>query len=115
MRLDLYRRLAGMEDESAIAEFGIEMVDRFGEKPSEVDQLLQVMQIKVLCRRANVEKVEGGAKGITVSFRDNSFADPAGLVGLCRRSGADGKGARRHEDRLHARRCRYRSALEDHP
>ena len=24
---------------------------------------------------------------------------------LCRRSGADGKGARRHEDRLHARRC----------
>ncbi|MGY6569347.1 MAG: transcription-repair coupling factor, partial [Salinarimonas sp.] len=91
LRLDLYRRLAGMEDENAIAEFGIELVDRFGEKPSEVDQLLQVMQIKVLCRRANVEKVEGGAKGITISFRDNSFADPAGLVAFIADQGPTAK------------------------
>jgi transcription-repair coupling factor (superfamily II helicase) len=91
LRLDLYRRLAGMEDENAIAEFGIELVDRFGEKPSEVDQLLQVMQIKVLCRRANIEKVEGGAKGITISFRDNSFADPAGLVAFIADQGPTAK------------------------
>ena len=38
------------------------------------------MAIKVLCRRANVEKVDGGPKGIIVSFRDNSFANPAALV-----------------------------------
>jgi transcription-repair coupling factor (superfamily II helicase) len=80
LRLDLYRRLAGLEDDQEIAEFGAELVDRFGEKPAEVDQLLKIMLIKVLCRRANVEKVEGGPKGIIIAFRDNSFADPGGLV-----------------------------------
>jgi transcription-repair coupling factor (superfamily II helicase) len=38
------------------------------------------MAIKVLCRRANVEKVDGGPKGIIISFRDNSFANPTGLI-----------------------------------
>ena len=60
--------------------FGAELIDRFGPLPSEVDQLLKIMAIKVLCRRANVEKVEGGPKGIIVAFRDNSFANPHGLV-----------------------------------
>ena len=40
----------------------------------------KIMAIKVLCRRANVEKVDGGPKGIIVSFRDNSFANPTGLI-----------------------------------
>jgi transcription-repair coupling factor (superfamily II helicase) len=39
------------------------MIDRFGPLPSEVAQLLKIMAIKVLCRRANVDKVEGGPKG----------------------------------------------------
>ena len=56
------------------------MVDRFGPLPDEVGHLLKIMAIKVLCRRANVEKVEAGPKGVIVSFRDNAFANPAGLV-----------------------------------
>ncbi len=36
--------------------------------------------IKSLCRRANVEKIEVGPKGAVLSFRDNSFANPEGLI-----------------------------------
>jgi transcription-repair coupling factor (superfamily II helicase) len=79
-RLGLYRRLAMMETDADIEAFGAELIDRFGPLPEEVGQLLKIMAIKVLCRRANVEKVEAGPKGIIVSFRDNSFANPAGLV-----------------------------------
>jgi transcription-repair coupling factor (superfamily II helicase) len=39
-----------------------------------------LVTIKSLCRRAHVEKLEAGAKGLTLAFRDNSFADPAKLV-----------------------------------
>jgi len=42
--------------------------------------LLQLVSIKALCRRANVEKIEAGPKGATLSFRDNSFANPGALV-----------------------------------
>src|SRR5918993_1004067 len=80
LRLGLYRRLATLEADAEIETFGAEMIDRFGPLPEEVRQLLKIMAIKVLCRRANVEKVDGGPKGIIISFRDNSFANPTGLI-----------------------------------
>lgn len=80
LRLALYRRLSTFETDSEIDAFRAELIDRFGPVPSEVDQLLKIMAIKVLCRRANVEKVDGGPKGIIISFRDNSFANPTGLI-----------------------------------
>src|SRR5215203_2243406 len=91
LRLGLYRRLATLETDAEIDTFGAEMIDRFGPLPEEVKQLLKIMAIKVLCRRANVEKVDGGPKGIIVSFRDNSFADPAGLVAYVAEQGSFAK------------------------
>jgi len=91
LRMTLYRRLATVETDQEIDAFGAEMVDRFGPLPEEVQQLLKIMSIKVLCRRANVEKVEAGPKGIIVSFRDNSFANPPGLVSYVAEQGSFAK------------------------
>jgi transcription-repair coupling factor (superfamily II helicase) len=83
----LYRRLADIEDERDIDSFAAEMVDRFGTLPQEVKHLLSTVVLKALCRRANVAKVDAGAKGAVLSFRDDSFADPAGLVAYIREQG----------------------------
>ncbi|MGD0332426.1 MAG: transcription-repair coupling factor [Xanthobacteraceae bacterium] len=80
VRLALYRRLSEIEDERDIEAFAAELVDRFGPLPQEVEYLLQVVSIKSLCRRANVEKIEVGPKGAVLSFRDNIFANPEGLI-----------------------------------
>jgi transcription-repair coupling factor (superfamily II helicase) len=48
-----------------------------------------VVGIKVLCRRANVEKIEAGPKGVVLSFRDNQFANPEGLIAFIRERGKD--------------------------
>ena len=80
LRLGLYRRLSTFEADQEIDAFRAELVDRFGPVPSEVDQLLKIMAIKVLCRRANVEKVDAGPKGVVIAFRNNSFANGAGLI-----------------------------------
>jgi transcription-repair coupling factor (superfamily II helicase) len=87
VRLALYRRLAEIEDEREIDAFGAEMVDRFGKLPDEVEHLLQIVAIKALCRRANVEKVDAGPKGVVFSFRDNTFSNPEGLVAFIREQG----------------------------
>src|SRR5499427_5131911 len=87
VRLALYRRLAEIEDEREIEAFGAELADRFGPLPQEVEHLLQLVAIKALCRRANVEKIETGPKGAVVSFRDNTFADPDRLVAFIREQG----------------------------
>jgi transcription-repair coupling factor (superfamily II helicase) len=87
VRLALYRRLAEIEDERDIDGFAAELVDRFGKLPLEVEHLLQVVAIKALSRRANVEKVETGPKGIVLSFRDNVFDNPDGLIAFIREQG----------------------------
>jgi transcription-repair coupling factor (superfamily II helicase) len=81
VRLALYRRLSEIEDDREIDAFAAELVDRFGPMPEEVGYLLQVVAIKTLCRRANVEKIDVGPKGAVLSFRDNIFANPDGLIG----------------------------------
>ena len=66
VRLALYRRLAEIEDEREIEAFAAELVDRFGKLPDEVEHLLQIVAIKALCRRANVEKLDAGPKGVVL-------------------------------------------------
>jgi transcription-repair coupling factor (superfamily II helicase) len=91
VRLALYRRLAEIEDEQEIGAFGAELTDRFGPLPSEVEHLLQIVAIKALCRRANVEKIDAGPKGVVISFRDNTFAHPDRLVAFIRQQGSAAK------------------------
>ena len=79
-RLSLYRRLASLEDQAEIEAMGAEIHDRFGPPPPEVGMLLRLVKIKALCRRANIEKLDAGAKGLTLAFRENAFAKPAALV-----------------------------------
>ena len=88
VRLSLYRRLAEIADEGEIESVAAELVDRFGKLPVEVEQLLQVVAIKALSRRANVERVEAGPKGIVLAFRDNVFANPDGLIAFIREQGS---------------------------
>ena len=49
--------------------------------PAEVRSLLKIVSIKRLCRIAQVEKIDAGAKGATISFRNNAFPNPVKLVG----------------------------------
>ncbi|MBV9522885.1 MAG: DEAD/DEAH box helicase, partial [Alphaproteobacteria bacterium] len=80
VRLGLYRRIASLVDRREIDAFAAELVDRFGALPPEVDNLLEIIAIKRLCRDAGIEKVEAGPKGAVIAFRGNRFANPAGLV-----------------------------------
>jgi transcription-repair coupling factor (superfamily II helicase) len=80
LRLGLYRRLSALETRAEIDSFAAELVDRFGELPAEVDHLLDVMEIKGLCRTAGIAKVDAGSKGAVVSFHRNAFANAQGLA-----------------------------------
>ncbi|TFF18768.1 transcription-repair coupling factor [Jiella endophytica] len=91
LRMTLYRRLADLSDAREIDGFGAELIDRFGPLPTEVEHLLKVVFIKALCRKANIEKLDAGPKGVVVSFRDKSFANPAALVRYIGEQGAAAK------------------------
>jgi transcription-repair coupling factor (superfamily II helicase) len=64
------------------------MIDRFGPLPEEVQHLVKVAVVKAYCRRANVDKVDAGPRGMVISFRDQKFANPAGLVAYVAEQGS---------------------------
>ncbi|TPM47176.1 transcription-repair coupling factor [Mesorhizobium sp. B2-2-3] len=80
LRLALYRRLGDLESTEEIDAFGAELIDRFGPMPEEVKHLLKIVFIKALCRKANVEKLDAGPKGVVIHFRKREFPNPVGLV-----------------------------------
>ena len=86
VRLALYRRLSDAEKAEDREALAAELIDRFGPLPPEADQLLKVVAIKGLCREANVSKIDVGPKGAVASFRDDHFANPAGLVGFIQKN-----------------------------
>jgi len=82
VRLGLYRRLSEVTSGSEIEGFAAELLDRFGALPEEVQHLLDIVQIKALCRQAGVSDIEAGPRGALITFRDNNFANPEGLISL---------------------------------
>jgi transcription-repair coupling factor (superfamily II helicase) len=80
VRLGLYRRIGALASDAETEAMAAELVDRFGDMPKEVDNLLGVVALKRACREAGVEKLDAGPKGMVISFRGNQFRNPAGLV-----------------------------------
>jgi transcription-repair coupling factor (superfamily II helicase) len=80
VRLGLYRRLADLHEQSDLEAFGAELHDRFGRLPDEVQHLIEVVSIKLLCRVANVASVDAGPKGVVLGFRKDTFPKPTALV-----------------------------------
>ncbi len=91
VRMSLYRRLSDVKTDEEIDAFGAELIDRFGPLPDEVDYLLRIITIKALCHRANVAKIDAGAKGAVITFRKDTFANPAGLIQFVSQSPYDVK------------------------
>jgi transcription-repair coupling factor (superfamily II helicase) len=91
VRMALYRRLNEMAGRPEIDALAAEMIDRFGKLPTEVENLLAVIEIKLACLAAGVAKLEAGRKGALVSFQNDRFANPDGLMDYITRLGARAK------------------------
>ena len=71
VRMSLYRRLNDLDEKDEIEGFAAEMIDRFGDLPEEVENLLDILEIKMLCKKAGVSKVDAGPKGAIIEFHKN--------------------------------------------
>ncbi len=80
LRMGLYRRLGELEDRQAVEAFAAELIDRFGKLPSETQNLLQIVETKINCKKAMIAKLDVGAKGAVVTFAPSGFPDLTGLL-----------------------------------
>ena len=84
VRLSTYQRLASVKNFKDYRGIIEELSDRFGDPPSEVYILVELMKIKNLCKKAGVVKLDAGERGASISFLNETFSNPEGLVSLIR-------------------------------
>lgn len=66
-RLALYRRLSALRLEEQIDDARKELEDRYGTLPKEANELLRVIQLKVLMRRMGLKSLTVGPKGASLA------------------------------------------------
>jgi transcription-repair coupling factor (superfamily II helicase) len=80
VRLSLYRRIGNLKTEEDIFDIKAECADRFGALPDTMNNLLEIVELKQLCRQLNIQKFDAGDKGFALSFRENKVGDPDALI-----------------------------------
>jgi len=79
-RLRMYKRVAGVEAESQLADVAAELEDRYGPAPPAVRNLLDYASLKLLCMRVGVNAIERKRDAVTFKFRQNAAVDPEHLA-----------------------------------
>ena len=85
VRVALYRRLNDATGKGEIEAMAAEMIDRFGPLPDATANLVRLIEIKQQAIEANIAKIDVGARGTLVTFHNDDFPDPAGLLAYVER------------------------------
>ena len=74
-KIEIYQDIAGAKTEEDVQNIIDEIIDRYGEMPEEVYNLLEIARIKNLCRKANVTKLQQKQNDVVIYFK--SLSDEA--------------------------------------
>ncbi len=64
-KLDIYKRIASLESEAECEDMRMELLDRFGNVPKSVDNLIHISLIRVLAHERYVTEIKGKVGSIT--------------------------------------------------
>lgn len=82
MRLSFYKRIASTEDENALKDLKIELIDRFGLLPEATKNLFAITQLRFMAKSLDLKKVEAGINGGYLEFKPNAQPDPIKFLQL---------------------------------
>lgn len=86
-KLDIYKRIAGIETIKERDDMRDELLDRFGEIPKSVDNLLRIALIRMAAHSLYITEIKGKNERITFTFRPDAQLDPAGIPVLLKQYG----------------------------
>lgn len=79
-RLVLYQRLASIGSDADAADISFEIEDRFGARPEEVDNLIELMRYRALLKHSGITKAEVIKGKLLLSFSPCAPIDPHRVV-----------------------------------
>ena len=81
-KLDIYKRIAGIETQQDYDDMLEELLDRFGEMPKAVLNLLAIARMKALAHRAYVTEIKQTGADMRITLYEKAQLDPAGIPAI---------------------------------
>ena len=88
-KLDIYKRIAGIENLKERDDMRDELLDRFGEIPKSVDNLLRIALLRVAAHSLFMTEIKGKNERITFTFRSDAPIDPIKIPAFLKSYGKD--------------------------
>ena len=89
-RLRLYKKIAGAENEKAIADLRAEMEDRYGALPDATVYLLEAATLRLECERLGIAQIDRKRTELQIRFTEKAAIDPQHLMRLVARNAKRG-------------------------
>ncbi|MGA1864612.1 MAG: transcription-repair coupling factor [bacterium] len=81
-RLNVYKRASMIEETDDINVLGEELKDRYGPLPEPTENLLKVIELKIMARSLGIEKIERHADRVRFNFSPDTPVQPETLLNL---------------------------------
>ena len=81
-KLDIYKRIASIENKEEYEDILEELMDRFGEPPKAVQNLLKIAELKALAHRAEVIDIKQTKAIVKISMYEKATLNPAKIPEL---------------------------------
>ena len=116
LKLDTYKRIAAIENSEEYDDMLEELLDRFGEPPRTVQNLLAVANLKALAHKAWITEIKQMQETVRITMHERAKLDVNGIPGVLERFGRvefqDGK-ARLFVFRPRKRNTKERSIISN--
>ncbi len=89
LRLMFYKRFSLTRSQEELVELFDELTDRFGPPPEPVDNLRDLVSIKVGCRQLRATQLDAGPSAIRIQLREDTTLAPDAVADLIRESHGD--------------------------
>jgi len=81
-RLRMYKVIAGIQNEAALADVRAELEDRYGPLPESVRHLLNASLLRIECERIGVAQIDRKRDQLHIRFTESAGIDPGRLMKL---------------------------------
>lgn len=75
-KLDIYKRIAGIENDEEYEEMLEELVDRFGDPPNSVLNLLAVARLKAMAHQADIVEIKQMGNAVKLTMHERARLNP---------------------------------------
>jgi transcription-repair coupling factor (superfamily II helicase) len=80
LRLAAYKEISSAADETQLKDVAVELEDRYGNLPGPVANLLEIMSIKLIAKKAMVARIDAGKEVVNITFAEGANISPERIM-----------------------------------